>query len=144
MLSSKFYFFVKYILIVVLCVIAKAQTFAQGSYYGCYLSSTKSVYTYSPSEDTNYSGLSGVVGLSTNYCSWTPTTGSNCRVCLDGVRYYTNSKEFIECVNNRSATGVRNTFTMLRCPIDNYSSLAIFSLGVIGIFFIRNKEYRIS
>lgn len=100
-------------------------TFAQS---GCFLSSNNRLYTYEPFNNGAFSSKSGVVSLSSGYCSWRQitTSSSSCRVCSgpNSITYNTSTNEYISC--DTPIVGVRGSYEMVRCPLD---SDAYFLLG---------------
>lgn len=73
-----------------------------------------------------YSRSGVTLGLSANYCYWTPTSGSRCYVCTTGLG----------CTDTPTE-GIRANFTMVECPIDDYSLFIVLLSGCIGFFFIK-------
>gem|GEM_PF-1510397 len=132
------------IIVLVFSMVQAEQSFAQGSATGCYLSSTNIVYTYEPFANTYFSSKSGLVGLSANYCSWTQTVvnPTSCIVCTgpNSIVYNTSTFTYISC--DGPVVGLRGTFMMVACSLDDYTWILVSVLSVIGFFFLRKKIQR--
>ena len=132
-----------YSICLLLCTFSADKAYAQGTYTGCYLSSTKTVYTSEP-----YSGyflpVSGSRPLTAGYCSWTPTTGvSNCTVCLTSITQSCDGSgncTFVSC--NNPMPGIRNTFTMVACPIDDHVWVALVASIFIAVYIRQTRIVR--
>jgi len=56
---------------------------AQGTVPGCLVLSENRVYTFRVYPTLYDDGSS--MGLPSNYCSWSPTSGSPCSICVGGL-----------------------------------------------------------
>lgn len=108
----------------------------QGSYSGCYLASTNTVYTSEPFNNNRFLPVTGARPLSPGYCSWRPTTGTSCIVCLGGIQTYGGL--YSSCTN--PATGVENTFTMVLCSLDGLTAYMLIMVGGSGAFLLRRAK----
>lgn len=119
----------RFIGLISIFILISTTAFAQGSATGCLLP-TNRVYTSQ--------GLLGTynhtpsVGLSTNYCSWTPKTGPDCFVCNTALNVAGL------CLTT-STRGIQGTFTMVICDFDKSSSALLAFSGVMGVMFIRRR-----
>ncbi|WP_175632318.1 hypothetical protein [Pedobacter ghigonis] len=105
------------------------KTKAQGTVPGCLVADEQLVYTFDGGGnvyDPRYS-----TGLSTDYCSWTPTSGTVCNICDRQLNPGGNCPG-----HNYQAQGVEGIFTMLGCPIDDYLLPLILSLAGLGGVFV--------
>lgn len=120
------------------CFLFSQSAQAQGTYTGCFLSSTNTVYT-NELYPTYFLGVTGARPLSPGYCYWTPATGTpTCTVCTGGITYNTTTGAFISC--NSPVAGVRNTFSMIYCPLDDNLWTIFLVDGFLGFLLIRNQK----
>ena len=108
------------------------ETRAQGTYAGCLVADEQLVYTFDGGGsvyDPRYS-----MGLSADYCSWTPTSGTVCNICDRQLNGGGNCPG-----HSYQAQGVEGFFTMLACPIDDYLLPLILTLTGLGGFFVWNR-----
>jgi hypothetical protein len=123
-------------LLLVCCLFMCMNLSAQGSKTGCLLSDNK-VYTTTTAGLYKFNSNTGVVALSSGYCSWTPTGGIPCTVCFDQNGAYNGGGNCSGSGNVQS--GVYNTFTMVLCPLDNYIPFLIIAIiGLAGFHLRRN------
>lgn len=108
------------------CIFAfyPGKSTAQPSATGCYLPSTNRVYTFN-AFGTGYYPQSINTPLSANYCSWTPATGPACTVCSSGVTVNNGVASCNGAAPQILGVGVRNTFTMVACSLDNDTPLLL-------------------
>lgn len=139
------------IVIAIFILFLPLLSIAQGTYTGCLLTSTNRVYTNRPIGDEHYTGLSGVVSLSSNYCYWQAGgLTSSCQVCVEGVQHTGPSGctvgpgcQFTQCVNNNVQMGVEASYTMIQCPIDNSLILLSPVIAFIAFNLIRRRSLNI-
>jgi len=119
----------RFIGLIIILILISAAVFAQGSATGCLLP-TNRVYTSQGLLGTYNNTPS--VGLSTNYCSWTPATGAECYVCNTALNV-------AGLCLTASTKGIQGTFTMVICDFDKSSSALLAFSGLMGIMFIRRR-----
>ena len=105
-------------------------TNAQGTVNGCLLNNR----VHTPTGLLGGYTISVSVPLSIDYCSWSPSNGSNCGVCPGALSAITGL-----CLVN-TIPGVRGSFTMVACPIDDYAWLLVVSSASMLFFKIRNRK----
>jgi hypothetical protein len=120
---SKFWLVISFSLI-------SLTTFSQGSETGCLLLNNR-VYTNKGLLGTYFNNAS--TGLSTNYCSWTPTTGPTCYVCNGGLN-------ILGACLSGTTSGVEGTFTMVACPLDDYLPILTLLAAGTGAYYIYRKK----
>ncbi|WP_316782875.1 hypothetical protein [Pedobacter frigiditerrae] len=109
------------------------STFSQGSATGCLLPDNR-VYTPTGLLGGYSSNVS--TGLSSNYCSWTPTSGSPCQVCIGFLSGLTGL-----CLSGNYMTGgISGTFTMVACPLDDYLPILTLIAAGTGAYYIARKK----
>lgn len=118
--------------LVCICTFYPVEGSAQGSATGCYLSSTKRVYTFNVA-GSGYYPQSFNTPLSPDYCSWTPATGPSCTVCGTGVSVVNGVGSCTGPSPQVLGIGVRNTFTMVPCPIDREIPLIMIAATLLVI-----------
>lgn len=121
----------KIISCVLVSIFVSINVYAQGSATGCLLPSTNRVYTTQ--------GLLGAyantpsVGLSPNYCSWTPTSSTGCNVCTAGF-------DLAGLCLGTLLPGTRGTFTMVPCSLDEKTPFIVVVSCLVGIVFLRRRR----
>lgn len=116
---------------------------AQGTYTGCLLSSTKVLYRSEYLATGYFSSKSGVTPLSNSYCFWNQTVSNpiSCTVCTgpNSVTYNTTTGAFISC--DTPVVGIRGTFSMVYCPLDNNLTVLLLLSAIAGFLFIRQTKF---
>jgi hypothetical protein len=73
--------------------------------------------------------------LSTNFCSWTPKTGTGCSVCNGPLDFLGT------CLIGTYTNGIYNAnFQMVQCNLDDYSLPLFAATGIFGVFVIRRRN----
>ncbi|WP_406825691.1 hypothetical protein [Pedobacter sp. KACC 23697] len=128
--------------LLVLIFLTYECSFAQGSASGCFIPYYNRVYTSNALEVLGSSQLfnnSPSVGLSTNYCSWTPSaTASSCVIC-DGTLGLDVLGARV-CLLGSFRYGSAGTFTMVECDLDDHTWLFGAAAGLFGILIIRKRN----
>lgn len=121
--------------------ISSKKTSAQGSYTGCFLSSNNIVYTAEYQSTGYFSSRQGVTPLTSNYCYWNQTATSmvSCTVCTgpNSVTYDPSTGAFQNC--DGPVVGLRGTFMMIACPLDDYSWILVSILSIVGFSILKKK-----
>lgn len=130
------------LLCILFCVFLSSITKAQGTYTGCYLPSTNKVYTREP-YPPYFLPVSGAVSLSPSYCYWTPTSGpATCTVCTVSITQTCdasgNNCVFTSC--NGAQVGIRGTFTMIYCSLDENILLLLLTSGAVALSIIYKEK----
>lgn len=116
--------------------------YGQGTATGCLIPFNNRVYTSNALEILGTSQLynnSPYTPLSTDYCSWTPSsTAASCVVCdgtlgldLVGIKI---------CLFGTFRYGSEGTFTMVQCDLDDHSWLFGAAAGLFGLLVIRKRK----
>lgn len=125
----------KFIFLFVFGVLFSIVGFAQGTFNGCIYNNV--VYTTVSSGTRYNSNGTSPKTLSFDYCSWTPTTGTSCTICIGGNGMWSGAN----CSGGGKVirTGLRNTFTMVICPLDDYTFILCSLIGLVAITQIKKK-----
>lgn len=124
------------ILFFILFICFSSSAYSQGTFTGCRYNNV--VYTTISSGTRYNSNGTSPKTLSTNYCDWTPATGTSCTICTGGNGMWSGSA--CSGMGKVIRSGLRNTFTMVPCPIDNSIVFVCFSLVLTSGYLIRLKK----
>lgn len=131
----------RFYLLILICL-PNICSFAQGSATGCLVPFYNRVYTSNTLEILGTSQLfnnSPSIGLSSNYCSWTPSsTSASCVIC-DGV-LGVDLAGIKVCLLGQFRYGSQGTFTMVECDLDDYSWTFGAVAGLFGVFVLRRRN----
>jgi hypothetical protein len=121
------YYVIIFSFFLILCCSLKANAID-----GCLLPDNR-VYTFQGLLGFYSAGTS--TPLSNNYCSWTPQTGSQCKVC-NGLLDILGT-----CLIGTYTNGVHSTnFQMVQCNLDDYTWTFGAAAGLFGVFVIRRRN----
>lgn len=124
------------------CICISINSKAQGTYSGCFLPGTNVLYQSEYQTTGYFSSKQGVTPLSNGYCFWRQTASSSigCTVCTgpNSVTYNSSTGAFISC--DAPVVGVRGTYTMVLCPIDNSIWLLLFPSIIVGFILLKRTK----
>lgn len=115
---------------------AISYSLAQGTATGCLLPNNSVYGNDFMGNATYYETSAPVTTLSNNYCYWTPSsTGVSCNVCTSYTYVWPWGYFPAGCT-----TGVKGTFSMVACPIDDHTIILTVFTGFIALGIIRRKN----
>lgn len=115
---------------------------AQGTFTGCLLTGTNVLYRSEYLATGYFSSKTGVTPLSASYCYWSQTVSNplSCTVCTgpNSVTYNSSTGAFISC--DTPVVGVRGTYQMIYCSLDNNLISLLVLSAFCGLFLIKRTS----
>ena len=117
-------------LVIFFCFFVSINALAQS---GCLLDDGRLYTTYSGGFITARLYHGSPMYLTSGYCSWSSSSTTSCKVCLGSINI--GSLICFGAVED----GEQGNFTMVECPIDDYTWLLLVPTVVIALFKIRSR-----
>ncbi len=124
------------------CFLFSQSVKAQGTFTGCLLTGTNVLYRSEYLATGYFSSKTGVTPLSASYCYWSQTVSNplSCTVCTgpNSVTYNSSTGAFISC--DTPVVGVRGTYQMIYCSLDNNLISLLVLSAFCGLFLIKRTS----